>query len=355
MSFVTSPQYFGVEDHTVGGPQPLPVRVYYPTDDDLIVGAPLAPGPHPLVVFAHGDRNGPQNSHLCPADLANDHRRWTHVLGAIARSGFVVAAPAMQANPDTSAQRIRDTVRWMRQQWSGRRTLHHPLVVSPDIGASPRVASQDQGPSPAPNLARMAAPGHMPPMVVGTPTALALVGHSWGVRACARVLADGGVAALGSIAGTWDDNESITALRAAQIPSLLMCGTADSQTFSYLGGLWGGLATPKYQAAFQGAEHWDWFGRKGAIRRCDGGSPPWPDTGHIAGELLVGFLTRHVARVQFDPPHLVPIPLLRPWLSPWYDQGSAIQVRWDAPGQRFYPLPPAGEGILGPWTEPVPW
>ena len=352
MSFFTSPQYFGIQDHTVGGVQPFGVRVYYPTDDDLIVGAPLPPGPHPLVVFAHGDRQGPQNSDQCPPDLANDHRRWTHVLGAIARSGFVVAAPAMASSIDVSAQRIRGTVQWMRNQWSGRGTLHVPLEVSAEIGAAPRL-----GPDPTTaKLSSVAGPGHVPPVVVaGTPTALALVGHSWGVRACAHVLADGGVRAFASVAGTWDDNESITALRVAQIPSLLMCGTADSQTFSYLGGLWPGVATPKYQAAFQGAGHWDWFGRKGAIRRCDGASPPWPDTGHIAGELLVGFLTRHVANVQFDPPHLVPIPLLRPWLAPWYDQGSAIQVRWDAPGQRFDPLPPAGDGILGPWTETPPW
>jgi len=46
---------------------------------------------------------------------------------------------------------------------------------------------------------------------------------------------------------------------------------------------------------------------------------------------------------------------LRPWLAPWYDVGSAIQVRWEVPAGSFNNLPPAGDGILGLWTESAPW
>ncbi len=356
MSFFLSPMYFGIQDHIVPGTPPFGVRIYHPTDDDVITGAPLPNGPHPLVVFAHGERHGPE---LCPPDLTQDYKRWTVVLGALARSGFVVAVPALHDvifSPDASARRISATVDWMRTTWSGARTLHLPPVMAPALALAARPGKHN----PEPDAIAAAARIPMPPVWLGAPTALALVGHSWGARACAHVAANGGVQALATIAGTWDDNASIDALRAARVPTVQICGTADAQTFSYLNGLWDSLVTPKYLAAFQGAEHWDWFGRNGAIRACNGTQPSWPDTGHIAGELLVGFLTRHVAKIAFDPPNLVRIPLLRPWLDPWYDNGSAIQVRWDAPGEHFYswpfyPLPPTGDGILGLWTESAPW
>lgn len=359
MNFFQSPQYFGTQDNTVDNTQPFRVRIYYPTDDDVIVGAPLPPGPHPLVVFAHGARFGPQNAHLCPPDFSNDNCRWTVVLGAIARSGFVVAAPALgDVDVETSVQRLAATIRWMRTQWNGRHTLHVPLEVNPGIGVMLRSREGEReadlhttASDPLAMAARI-----QPPVFPGEPTALALVGHSWGARACAQLAVNGGVQALAAIAGTFDDNLSIEAIRNVRIPTLLMCGTADEMQFSYLGGLWSILPTPKYQAAFKEVEHWDWFGRHGAIRRCNGSAPAWPDSGHIAGELLAGFLTRHIARLPFDPPHLVRIPLLRPWLLPWYDHGSAIQMRWDAPGEQFYSLPPAGDGILGPWTAgSAPW
>ncbi len=357
MSFFQSPMYFGIQDHVVPGTTPFGLRIYHPTDDDVIVGAPLPKGPHPLVVFAHGERVGIP---LCPPDL-QDYKRWTVVLGALARSGFVVAVPALQDvlnSPATSAQRIAATVNWMRTTWSGHRTLHLPPVVSSTLGLATRSREDDSIPERAqhrPDAVVAEARIDISTASLGTPTALALVGHSWGARACAHVAANGGVQALAAIAGTWDDTASIDALRAARVPTLQMCGTADAQTFSYLNGLWNSLVTPKYQAAFQGAEHWDWFGRSGAIRHCDGTQPAWPDTGHIAGELLVGFLTRHVAKIAFHPPLFVRIPLLRPWLVPWFDNGSAIQVRWDAPGEHFHPLPATGDGVLGLWTDSVPW
>jgi dienelactone hydrolase len=357
MSYFQSPRYFGIEDHTVAGSNPFQLRVYYPTDDDVIVGAPLPPGPHPLVVFAHGDRTDTQFDGLCPRDLTRDHCRWTVVLGAIARSGFVVAAPEMVFSG--GAARVSAAIEWMRTQWSGRRTLHIPPVFDPGASrashssVNPNDANVRTGASGTPTtVARV----HIPTAILGAPTALGLVGHSWGARACAELLPGGGVQAIAAIAGTFDDNASIAALGSAQVPNFLLCGTTDSTSFSYVNGLWPSLATPKYQAAFKEVDHFDWFGRDGAIRHCDGTPPDRPDSGHIAGELLTGFLTRHVARVQFDPPHLIRIPLLRPWHIGWYDHGSAIQMRWDAPGEHFGSLPSSGDGILGPWAAgTAPW
>lgn len=360
MSLITSPQYFGIQDATVGGATPFGVRIYYPTEDDVIVGAPLAPGPHPLVVFAHGNRQGTQNALVCPANPANDYKRWTVVLGALARSGFVVAAPALgTVNLATALPRLRATVQWMRTQWSGNRSIHGPAVLDPHLRAAPapHMAAEnpreDTGNDPAPTLA-----SHHPvvPIFLGEPTPLALIGHSWGARGCAIATADTGARAFASIAGTFDDNESIGALRATKVPTLMICGTTDHLAFSTLGGLWPVLPSPKYQAAVKEVGHWEWFGRRGPIRYCDGSPSPWPDAGLIAGELIAGFLTRHLAGVQFDPPHPISIPLLRPWGVSWFDHAAAIQVRWDAPGQQFYPLPPAGDGILGPWASgTAPW
>jgi hypothetical protein len=67
MSLFQTPAFFGIQDVTVDSvPSPFGLRIYYPTHDDLTVGAPLARGPHPLVVFAHGNRQGPQNETYCP-------------------------------------------------------------------------------------------------------------------------------------------------------------------------------------------------------------------------------------------------------------------------------------------------
>lgn len=356
MNFFKSPRYFGIEDHTVAGLNPFHLRIYYPTDDDVLVGAPLPPGPHPLVVFAHGYRAGAEDTGLCPRELTRDNCRWTVVLGLLARSGFVVAAPEMLFSDPVT--RVSAAVEWMRSRWSGRATLHVPHVFDPATSLTSRHAAPGDArvQTGASDPSAASALIHIPTSVLGAPTPLALVGHSWGARACAKLLPSGNVQAYAAIAGTFDDNEAVAALKDAQVPNFLLCGTDDSQQFSYLNGLWPSLTAPKYQAAFKEVKHFDWFGNDGAIRNCDGTPPMRPDSGHIAGELIAGFLTRHLARVPFDPPYLVNIPLLRPWHTRWCDQGSAIQMRWDAPDEQFATLPSTGDGILGPWTSGTsPW
>src|SRR6266498_4104996 len=130
MSLYLSPMFYGIQDHVVTDSTRFAVRVYYPTDDDTVLGAPLLEGPHPLVVFAHGQRD---NSDLmCPPEYSRDHQRWGVVLGGIARSGYVVASPNVQDiinSPDGVAGRISATINWMRSEWEGRNTIHTPPVV----------------------------------------------------------------------------------------------------------------------------------------------------------------------------------------------------------------------------------
>ena len=71
-----SPMFYGIEDHVAPNiSKPFALRVYYPTDDDLLLGAPLLTGPHPLVIFAHGQRSSSTRPEMCPEeDYKNDHR-----------------------------------------------------------------------------------------------------------------------------------------------------------------------------------------------------------------------------------------------------------------------------------------
>jgi hypothetical protein len=365
MSLYLSPTFYGIEDHVAPHiSKPFAVRVYYPTDDDVLLGAPLLSGPHPLVIFAHGQRSSFTMPKMCPEEFTRDHRRWGVVLGGIARSGYVVAVPDLSdlfsSGVESVVPRIDQTIDWMRTQWHGRRTiLTKPVIEGRAISQVPSQAADLDAPPSDVQEVKIAARVHIPPPVFpGNPTPLALVGHSWGTRAvCTYAAAHSGVAAAVTIAATFDDNTSAPNIIGAGIPTLMICGKAaeESMNFAPMDSIWPELATPKYQTAFQGVGHWDWFGRFGAIRRCDGTPPTWRDTGHIAGELIAGFLARHVARVAFPPPDLVPIPLLRPNHLRWYDPGSAIQMRWDAPGENFDTLPSTGDGILGPWTETPPW
>lgn len=351
-----SSKFFGIQDDFVPGPAAYGVRIHYPSDDGVIVGAPLPPGPRTLIVFAHGQRTAGTEG-LCPLDVTQDYRRWSLVLGALARSGFVVAAPDLHdviSSPEASAERVVATVQWLRTQWSGRRILHRPQALNPGgltTTAEISAHADVRGASHAANsIARI-----LPPIYLGPPTDFAVVGHSYGARAVALVAALGEAKAFASIAGSFDDNASIAALISARIPTCLLCGTADLQRFSYLNGLWPSLSTPKYQAALQSVEHWGWFGPSGAIRHCDDTPFRGPEAAHIAGELIAGFMTRHLARIAFDPSHLVNIPLLRPSLEPWFRGDPAVKVRWDTPEVPFDELPSTGDGILGGWTDSPPW
>jgi hypothetical protein len=162
---------------------------------------------------------------------------------------------------------------------------------------------------------------------------------------------------LGFVAGTWDSNEAINAVLDAKDPTLMICGTADGMTFSYLNGLWSGLVRPKHQAAIQGLGHWDWFGYQGAIRPCD---PKYeneacPVGWQIASELLLGFMRKYLLNRWWHNPYLLGPAGERPPLLSWFEEpmSCAVKIRWDDPlvSDSFEPM---GEKTFGAWTEQLP-
>jgi dienelactone hydrolase len=351
-----SPVFLGIQDSVIEADTgSFEVRVFYPSERPFTGEVIVRSGTYPLVIFAHGDRTTrAQQSQLCPADVTEDYKRWNRVLRLLARCGLVVAAPAVHDvlnDSEITAARLEETVKWMRTQWIGKETLYGPDVFDDDRDLlSEQTKHAECTGSQATRFGPNDPPGHHP----GLPTALGLVGHSWGARACARVAVRGQVQvrALASIAGTWDANDAISALIDSNAPTLLVCGTQDIDTFSYLPGLWPSLVSPKHQAALQGLDHWDWFGPNGAIKPCDANAdtPACPIGWHVASELLLGFMTKYLVRDTSLPPYLIGSAGERPALLDHFDSTNcALKVRWDDP-LASEPEPTTGEKTFGQWT-----
>lgn len=361
-SLYYTPVNFGIHDLTAAGESgSFGLRVYYPSDEEGVEGVAIRPDDYPLLVFAHGDRVSERN--LCPPERSEDYKRWGAVLHLLARCGFVVAVPAVHDlvnSPAGTAMRIEDTVRWMRNQWVGRATIHFPLVLT-DATVALRGNPAEGSGDPTTAVGRSLIPGgRFPPVLLGPPTPLGLIGHSWGARGCALVAAGGrlAVAALAGVAGTWDDNEAITALTTAEVPNMHMVGTNDQVTLSFMTGLWSSLKRPKHQAAVLGLGHWDWFGPLGGIQPCDHTMDPvvCPAGWQIASELLLGFMTKYAYGHWWRPPYLLGSPGRRPPLIPWFEDPNscALKVRWDDPTAPSS-LGNPGETTVGDWTEASPW
>jgi len=369
------PVFYGIEDVIVqGNARSFGLRIYYPSENDTVWEVPLLRGEYPLVVFAHGDRAGAPN--LCPSDRTEDYKRWGAVLHLLARCGFVVAAAAMHdvfGTEDAGAARLEETVWWMRERWVGRGVLHHPAEFVEIAAPAGSAQAERGGVREAYSLAPAKfGPGddHFP-LPPGIPTALGLVGHSWGVRACASAAVRGKVhpEVLAGVAGTFDSNASIAAVTGAHVPTLLMAGTEDLMTLSYLPGLWPNLPQPKHQVAILGVGHWDWFSGPVKITPCelpDGGSqsPSCLIGWKVAAELLVGFTTKYLKHQWQLPPSLLGDIGGRPPITPWFTNlpflhsGCALNIRWVDPTVPLYDPTKSAEGArsLGWWPTPgSPW
>ena len=378
MSYYYSPVMYGINDVTIpDGDSAFEARIYYPSEEVEVRDVPILTGTYPLVAFAHGDRRSERD--LCPADLTEDYKRWGAVLHLLARCGFVVISPAVDdvINDSTaSAIRIEKAVAWIRSSWPKRSVLHLPLLVymDPDVIAASlkEPAETEQAKSagatqePASRFDRAAlarlgvgvGPDVLAPM--GPPTALGVAGHSWGARAAARVAARGQVEveAIGSVAGSWDEDASIRAFIDAQLPTVMIVGSDDFLNASYLAGMWNSLAIPKHQAMLQGLGHWDWLSDFGGIEPCNPETPrPGCRVGwQTASELLLGFMTKYLYNNWWRPPWLLGSAGGRPPLIHWYSQTGpcAIKIRWNDPtytGSRGS----VGDVTLGNWTAPSSW
>jgi dienelactone hydrolase len=371
-----SPTFYGIEDVSIAATTgaSFEARVYFPTDVDYSQPAVLRPGRYDLVVFAHGARGpGTPGEGLCPEDWSHDHQLWEEVLHRLARCGYVVVAPELSSvggRIEPSIDRIAATVAWMRRDWTHALSLSWGDMVQATMG----VASSEPPPGGSEQTAIRVAPREKSTaarsilwggklidtgQLMLNPTGTALVGHSWGARACAIAIKRGRVPArvFAAIAGTFDDNDSPAAVASSGLPSLLIAGDQDNEAFSYVRGLWNSTKEPKHQAVIQGVDHWDWFNGYG-IRPCDLSAPrPKCIAAFMAAsELILGLLTKYLANRPF-PPHLIGPTGSRPPLLPWFDtrKRCAMVVRWVDPsggGDGSHCV--VGHQMFGEWEDEGP-
>jgi dienelactone hydrolase len=331
-------------------------EIVYPTDADDWEG-PIRPGTYPLMVFVHGDRIGEES--LCPPDVSMDYWRWGLTLRYLARSGIIVAIPDVSgiSSSESVADLVETTIDWMHFQWAERANLWHKTsVIAPALYRAAESKSGDQEASIDPRRFAMRSFGEVFGADVTAPGGLAtrvgLAGHSWGARAAALVAnrTNRRVAALATVAGTFDEPDSLNALVQAAVPKFMIAGTDDPADASYLDGVWGQLSHAKHQAKLLGVGHWDWVP---AIARCDG--TPLSETGShaylVMSELLLTFMTKYIGRSWYLPSDLVGPPGERAQIMPLFDDGgAALAVRWDDP---LTEGPSVGEVVYGEWDDSV--
>jgi hypothetical protein len=358
-SLYLNPVFYGIQDVTL--PAERAARVMYPSDEGGVFGSPVRPGTYPLVVFVHGSRMASDG--LCPEDLTQDYKAWGSVLHLLARCGFVVVAPDVQSvlrDTLTTADVIEEAIQWMHFQWEDRAVLWRPSVfVDPDRYLEHAIATDvEAGDVSAFHIASLGVGiGVDPVAAYGMTTPVGLAGHSWGARACAIVAARGErVGAVASIAGSWDDNDALTAFYSVR-PTLMIAGLRDGMNAGSLAGFWDGLGAPKHQALLSGLGHWDWFSRTSGLHPCDEDvERPACGVGWLtASELLLTFMTKYLLNQWMLPSHLLGPSGTRTELLPYYQNTPrcGLRVRWDDP---LSPGSNVGDATFGNWpASAYPW
>ena len=191
---------------------PAPCRIFFPSLDGSVYSAPILAGcgRYPLILFCHGS---------CP-DEKKHYQAWFELPATLARSGYVVLAPQLDGvrggapNTEADLTLLERMESWVRTQWE-----HHGVL--------------------------------MPPPATG------VVGHSFGALLAARYALTRGAAAYASLSGVWQGETDKQELR---IPKLFTWGEGSVDTFTELiGAEWNAIPTPKHQAQFAGAGHWDYL------------------------------------------------------------------------------------------------
>ena len=311
-SLVYDPVFYGIEDIAPRNPS-FRARIYYPSQDGAPVSAPIYRGKYPIVLFVHGFRAEGQ---FCTADVSRDYTRWRETLGLLARCGFVVVSPdvsghlSSQGVDENSIGLLISAVDWLREKWIYRDML--------------------------------------------SPSAIGLIGHSWGAgHLCGGLLARKyPAAAFASIAGVWDE-EAADGVIGAGIPTLFTSGTADFPTAGPTAQLYEWAPRPKHEAVLQGVDHWGFIS---TIRDCfdpfERGCPAAP---LMTSELVLTFFAKYMLGMWYLAPHLLTRPGLRPPVLPYFESssGCGLKVRWEVddpdPSRR------RGEITVGNWTGVSPW
>jgi pimeloyl-ACP methyl ester carboxylesterase len=267
---VVAPVFWGLREYhqirvlqrivsgTFGAPResfgpPTPCRVFFPSLHLPPFDAPILEGcgSYPLILFAHG--------HCQRDNVAEQYRRWLELPAILARSGFVVVVPKLDATAGGSHPSINDievdligrVIAWMRTRWE------HASILSPVTG---------------------------------------VIGHSYGGMLAARYADEGSlpISAFASLSSGWGEWQpgvfpTDSPLPNLSIPGLLALGGADSDASVNLSALPG----TKHGAVFTDAAHWDFL--PGGRSPCQGGiAGPCDLTWALAADIVALFFGKYL-------------------------------------------------------------
>lgn len=206
---VLTPVFYGARDLEPAGDDgsvPGACRLFFPSLDGAVFDAPLLAGcgRYPLILFCHG---------MCELDTEH-YKKWFEIPAALARSGYVVLAPALSGAPPSEADAdlalLGDLESWLRTSWE------HASVLTDDTG---------------------------------------IIGHSRGAGLAARYAGSTSIAAFASLSG-----QGISPSFELSIPKLYTWGDPAIDLFSEISpGTWSSIAPERHSVDFEGAGHFDYL------------------------------------------------------------------------------------------------
>jgi hypothetical protein len=327
---VLHPVSFGFQDLGPAEGAPVPLRIWYPSDQVFTEGGAASRAilkmcvvRWPVVLFLHGlppvQRS---NNQLC--FLPDYYLRWTTLPAVLAKSGYVVVAPSTKAglplteNSQAAVDAI-DVLDWVR----GVRPIPSVLAKAKE-GVSVLQGWEHAK------------------WVDQQPGSTAIIGHSRGAVIAAFVLrARPNISSFVGLGGVFGIAPQL--LQSIAGPKFFMWADlrADEDLESI--GLWQNVATPRHVANYPGG-HFDYL-------------PPWPGCDFVrtcppveslAADLIALFIARHTPvrlsladiPVSLDPPDVTLTPNqqffgadnlsgLRQFAS---QAECSMRLRWDVPG-----------------------
>lgn len=247
--------FYGVRDYAGGGASggpPALCRVFFPSIDGAVFDAPILEGccRFPLIVFSHGNCAEPAGDHFI---------KWYLIPAQLARSGYVVVVPMLEATAggsypwdnDAELQLLKDVISWMRTGWSYRDVL----MPEPATGA---------------------------------------IGHSYGALLAARLVADGSASVYASLSGAWSEWPEVPAnpIWDLTAPKLFTWGSGVGDAQSQFDRGWDRLRVPKHRAVFDGAGHWDYLSPGASA--CESNRGPCALVAALAADVVSTFFGKYL-------------------------------------------------------------
>lgn len=206
---VLTPVFYGARDLEPAGEEgsvPGACRIFFPSLDGAVFDAPILQGcgRYPLILFCHG---------MCELDTEHD-KKWFEIPAGLARSGYVVLAPALSGAPPSEADDdlalLGALETWVRTAWE------HASVLAAETG---------------------------------------IIGHSRGAGLAARYAHSRSITAFASLSG-----QGIRPSFQLSAPKLYMWGDPAIDLFSEIEpGTWSSITPNRHSVDFEGAGHFDYL------------------------------------------------------------------------------------------------